>query len=159
MEGAYALAINNLGQAVGYAILNSGEDSDPYLWSDGDEVNLLPSSERLTEAYAINDNGKIVGGIRGTRSRAFSWINGTLKLLPTPFEDSFAHGINNKGFIVGFMDNEQGKSTAVMWRPDGTIKRLGAGPDSVAYAISDNRSVVGTVYGGKRKLSFGKTAS
>lgn len=79
---AYAYDINNVGQAVGFYVLNG---SLPFIWEEGDgmiDLNTLVDAKsflqpevhlRLLEATAINDAGQIVvnGVLIGGAERAF----------------------------------------------------------------------------------------
>jgi probable HAF family extracellular repeat protein len=104
----YARGINNNGDIVG--IITTGPQSQPssFLFSSSGVITILraPTSHSRTQAYAINDDGRVVGYVFDQQhSRGFSYFNGNYLLLndpnlpPTALVE--AHGINNAGSIVG----------------------------------------------------------
>jgi probable HAF family extracellular repeat protein len=95
-----AAAINDRGQVVGQA-----GDFCAFLWEKGTRKCL--GGGTTTD---INNKGQAVGGGGSFSSgggEAFLWINGTRKELGTLRDknnqkfDSFAHGINHRGQVVG----------------------------------------------------------
>jgi probable HAF family extracellular repeat protein len=112
--------INNRGQVVGFADMPGDVVSGvltpfplPYgfIWSEAQETQkILPlPGDTYTIAYAINDQGQVVGQSFGgpEGSRAFIWQNGKTydlnALIPagSPLYLVFAEGINNRGEITG----------------------------------------------------------
>jgi hypothetical protein len=105
--------MNERGDIVGRKLI-SGSQGFAFLAKAGGEVELLPTPPEWagSDAYAINDNGLIVGavssaGIASIGSRAAAWYpteNGYefvfLGALPT-HTHSTAVGVNNQGDIVG----------------------------------------------------------
>jgi probable HAF family extracellular repeat protein len=98
----------------------------------------------------LNDAAQVVGSALKSKadSRAFLWVNGTMKDLGTlGGSDSYASGINNKGQIVGRAATSSGTYTyhAFLWT-NGTMKDLGTlgGSDSYAYGINNKGQVVGS---------------
>jgi probable HAF family extracellular repeat protein len=75
-----AQGINNSDEVVGYSIMSETDEEHAFLYSDGvmrDLNSLIPKKSAwvLSRAYAINDNGHIVGvGIKGGHERAFLMV-------------------------------------------------------------------------------------
>jgi probable HAF family extracellular repeat protein len=120
-----ALAINDLGQVVGYSTLASG-DSHAFLWQAGtgmrDLGNLPNTASRTSAARAINDVGRVVGesytAFGDYQSHAFLWEEGAgMQDLGTPFDgdSSVAYGINSAGQIVGQSSAAGAQTHAVLW--------------------------------------------
>jgi probable HAF family extracellular repeat protein len=106
---AAAVALNNLGHAVGGAIGADG-DHRAVLWMDTSAVDLgtLPGGQ-FSNATDINDVGQIVGAASddGGGGAAVLWqdeqilnLNG-LVVPGSPWQLSAAVGINNGGQIIG----------------------------------------------------------
>jgi probable HAF family extracellular repeat protein len=107
-------AINNRGQVVGFSDLPNDDPNNPnfhaFFWSKASgkppqDLGVL-SGDSLSLAYAINDQGVIVGQSIGATSRAFIWENGQLidmnTLVPAGSPQLlFANDINDQGEIVG----------------------------------------------------------
>jgi probable HAF family extracellular repeat protein len=101
------------------------------------------------EARAINNNGQIVGSFAtgdiypfrdppAPLSHAFLYANGTMTDLGSGKAYSNAYGLNNKGQIVGYSENQpflyNGGEMSIV------------GEYGIAYAINDNRQVAGWCY-------------
>jgi probable HAF family extracellular repeat protein len=117
-DNSEAHAINDLGHVVGV------RDGRPFLWRDGQAIDLLPDGER-GDATDINDSDEIVGNRNG---RAFLWRAGVLTDLGTPPGgfNSFATGINDSGDIAGWSNTGLG-TRAFRWRA-GVMTDLGVIP-------------------------------
>ena len=102
---------------------------------------------KISEAYAINQSGVIVGLSNG---RAFRWQNGRMHPLPMPrgFTTATAFAINDRGQIAGSGVGQGGtffRSHALLWRGN-TVTDLGTLPgfgDTEAHGINDSGQVVG----------------
>jgi probable HAF family extracellular repeat protein len=113
---AYATAINNSGQVVGYKSVQSTDPDLEYspivavTWQDGvaKELDTLTStSDRSSEARDINDYGQIAGSSITTSgtNHAVVWENGVIKdLFPSDILSSDLSGINSFGHTVGQRD-------------------------------------------------------
>lgn len=143
-------AINNSSIAVGYTNFWQGFRS-PCAWGAG-----APSLSGVGTAFAINDNGQILGShdstegrvdVRPTGLRPFLYNNGTttdLSMLMTG-----ALGLNNNGLIVGYTTNGNGVQHAALYS-GGAVTDLNDLIDTnsgftlvSATAINDNDSIVG----------------
>jgi uncharacterized protein (TIGR03437 family) len=142
-----ALGINALGHVVGYASLENGKHH-AFLW-DGSGLRDLGVLAGANEsvAYAINDNGQIVGvssSLGEVTPRAFRWQNGTLTDIGT----FSPRAINKTGDVVGTLPVKRNGldwfEHACLWR-NGTLTNLGTlgGNNSYAYAINDAGWVAG----------------
>lgn len=113
-DWVFVTGINNRGQVVGswfgYQLYNRG-----FLWDP--RQGAIDLGEDF-QPEAINNAGEIVG--RQWTSPAFMDSNGDLTLLPLP--EAFrsygrATDINNRGVIVGYVDDQDWITHAVMWIP------------------------------------------
>jgi probable HAF family extracellular repeat protein len=122
-----AQAVNNHGQVVGYyGIVERG-----FIWDAGHGfMDLGDLGGDRTLAYAINDNGLVVG--QSGYNSAFLWQNGIMTDLA--FHDR-PRAINNSGQIVG------GGYGSFIW-DNGNLTYFG-GSSGTARAINDLGQVVG----------------
>jgi probable HAF family extracellular repeat protein/VCBS repeat-containing protein len=102
-----ALAINNIGQVVGYSYPSGISGlAHATIWNGTTPTDLGTLGGSRSVAYGINDAGQVVGDSytsANTASFAFIWNGGTmtaLGLLPGA-SGSDAYGINNAGQVVG----------------------------------------------------------
>ncbi len=98
--------INNLGVIVGSA--RRGDFFVAYQWENGTmrPLEVPQRYQEYSEAEAITDRGQIVGHVRSTTGleRAALWFiqdRAFHDLYPNDPWDSFAHGANSQGTIVG----------------------------------------------------------
>lgn len=171
-EASTVFGLNNAGDVVG--------GSGGYYWSyyypsratlwSGTAVDQIDVGSRWSTAYAINEQGAVVGiASQGDNSwdrmpaQAALWQNGTRTLLGTLGGNySLAYGINNGGTIVGWSQLTVGTSYydynlpvhAFIWE-QGTISDLGVlsgGTSSDAQDINDNGQIVGSADGNPQGL-------
>jgi probable HAF family extracellular repeat protein len=123
-----AVAINDMGRAVGAATLTGDEQFHAVVWSNDaiSDLGVLQGDE-VSFAQAVNSKGQVVGGssnIDYTNSRAFLWEDGgpmiDLNTLIPP--GATLHlvvpgTINDRGEIAGFGLDFGGNSHAVLLVP------------------------------------------
>lgn len=127
---AEAHGLNDRGQIVGLAELDSISEARAILWDDGEpvELGILPESNN-SAAYAINNAGQIVGGswdtIHGTPWRAILWEGDEMIPLDLPRGPwAIAVDINESGVITGWMGQSPREDGRVfIWR-DGVVEEL-----------------------------------
>lgn len=130
-----ALGINDRGQIVGESGFRDAEGR-PFFWSKGVMTDIGTLGGPTGFAIAINNKGQVVGGADTTKpdpsnpghvlAHAFIWTGGRTRDLGTiPGEPgSEAHGINNRGQIVGLAGGgADGKLHAILWQ-NGTAHAL-----------------------------------
>jgi len=141
-----AVAVSNSGQAVG----TSGGHA--FSWTvAGGMVDLGTLGGTQSDAYAVNENGQVVGVshyIVGVEDRhAFSWTasGGMIDLGTLGGIWSDARSVNGNGQIAGFSATANGEAHAFSWTEAGGMIDLGTlgGNYSAAMAINDNGTVVG----------------
>jgi len=118
---SWALGINNLGQVVGASDTASGE-RHAFRWTlEGGMQDLGTLGGALSEAYAVNDAGHVVGYSRtAVGDRAFLWTpgDGMRELDNGDGTRSWAFAINNAGQVAGashFPDLAFNEYHACLW--------------------------------------------
>jgi probable HAF family extracellular repeat protein len=106
-----ATGINNTGQVVGWGVTSS-YNGYAMLWNGTTPTILGTLGGQTTQAYAINNNGEVVGaGSPSTPPNSFHAIvwNGTTAIdlnnlvdLPSGYTLVLAKALNNAGQIVGY---------------------------------------------------------
>lgn len=129
-------AINNKGQAVGYANDNKGY-AHAFVYSNGMITELEKFAGSESVANDINDKGQIVGRVKYGSGRAFLCdSSGSMKNLNDLIDSSSgwtletATAINNLGQIVGYGENFAGKTHAYLLTPIGNCQSYQATPDT-----------------------------
>jgi probable HAF family extracellular repeat protein len=131
--------LNEAGWAIGEGRNSSGSE-DPFLLRG---TNTLFFSDGATGLVrALNDSGTIVG-YSGTGAYRYDTTNGFTWY--TPDKLAAALDINNKGEIVGFNQNEQGYTRAILLKEGAFVPlpSLG-GLHSQAVALNESGEIVGT---------------
>lgn len=118
-----------------------------YVVRDGVARRIDPSRRetRVAPAQGVNDAGQVVGSSRAADGswRAFLWQDGALRYLDTP-DGAGSHGlgINARGQVLAVHD----ALGAVVWEPDGTVRRLDpSGAGFRPLRIDDRGVAVGWV--------------
>ena len=141
-----AMAINNVGQTVGWSQTKSGQ-THAFSQHAGTMTDLGALSGGFSQAIDVNDAGVVVGysTLLSGAERAVRWQNGTKKSLGTlGGRNSEATGINQNGVIVGWSEIKSGDRHAFVYQ-NGVMKDIGTlgGKTSVAEDISNAGRVVG----------------
>jgi probable HAF family extracellular repeat protein len=147
-----AFAINNAGIVVGEVWNADEEILNAAYWSRGRLFRLPPLEDApISEAYAINDRGQIVGlsGPDWDYAHAVLW-----RMSPKPSvvdlgtlggNGSWATGINNRGDIVGQAQKANGDWRCALWDERG-ITDLGNFDDAPmcsALSVNNRGQIVG----------------
>lgn len=152
--------INNVGQIVGHSfILGPGGGSRGWIYENGNLTDLGTLGGNRSSAYAINDEGQVVGWAQTDNPEsyevhAFIWDDGVmtdLGVLPDETESS-AVDINEIGQVCGVSSHTSPiypfptYLTACLWDNDNIInigKLPGYTRNSAAGGINDQGQVVG----------------
>jgi len=133
-------AINNNGDIVGCGFRDGAMGA--FLYRDGVFTDISPVGAVDSRAMDINDAGQVVMTViftwePGWTRWGYLWQQGTLTEVCGA--DTVAHGINNKGQVVGCHAGR-----AFIWQA-GAFTDIGTlgGTHSDAYAINDRGVVVG----------------
>jgi len=118
---------------------------------DGYDVDLGTLGGASTLAYALNDNGDVVGASQTAAGEwhAFVWKNGVMRDLGLPYLSSKAQAITNSGVISGIVSAQAGEERSRVFRWDaGTLTELGSvyeydGPDIRVVSMT-GRDVLAT---------------
>jgi probable HAF family extracellular repeat protein len=133
-DNSMACDINNSGTVVG-RYTNFPEKA--FIWDKTNGMRPLQDDNYRSEAWSINDKGKIGGfsGATGNSLVASYWdADGSLHHLATGY--SFVRGINN----LGQMGGGSGSQIA-FWENDNTMQLVGTGQ---AHGINDLGWLVGS---------------
>jgi probable HAF family extracellular repeat protein len=167
-----ALGVNRYGEVVGEAATESGAQHAFHWTQNGgmQDLGTLDGGSISSVAYAINDNGVIVGSSTGPDNLpvAVFWQGGQIHCLgilsagrcqgyPTYPEQSAANGINNVGQAVGFSTSGPNYPLhAVLWTAGGA-QDLGILPDSQLCAgvgVNNSGEVAGWCAIGRLHQAF-----
>jgi probable HAF family extracellular repeat protein len=103
---ALAYALNNQGQVVGQATLDSDQEDHPFIWEQGKMKDLGTLGGTYGYASWLNDLGEVVGGATNKGDQAilaFHWKNDKMTNLGTLPGNacSVSDAINSSGQVVG----------------------------------------------------------
>jgi probable HAF family extracellular repeat protein len=166
---AVAHDINNSNQIVGAS--SNGQATRPFLHQNGSMVDLgtlAGTSNSIGRAWAINNNGVVIGVTRNTSnvSQATRWVvNGAggydlvnLTSLGDGTLFSEAFGINNNGWIVGrSFTTGSSNDRAFLWRESSGILDLGLLP-TLAHSRANEVNALGQVVGYASQFAGNPTA-
>jgi probable HAF family extracellular repeat protein len=165
-----ATKVNDSGEVSGYSYIFSNtitQSFHAFRWKDlngngqsdsGEMINLgVLGSDRNSYAYDLNNNGLIVGASEtGTASnnisRAFIWssADGIMRdlnvVVPgTGWTFQEAHGINNRGQIVGTGLNPDGKVHAFLLTPTVSVSSVsGSGTYNGTATLTATLTIAGS---------------
>ena len=157
-----AYGINDIGQAVGMAQLDSGL-IHAFVYRNGTMADLGTFGGPYSGAGGINDSGQVVGyaDIDSNSSHAFLDSSGIMTDLGTlGGPDSAANGINASGQVVGYANISSNSSHAFFYTTGTGLLDLNSliSPSSgwtltTATAINDNGWIVGNgFYNGTSRM-------
>ncbi len=174
-----AFAVNNVGQAVGWAHYTDSGPNHAVLWTRTptgwmiEDLGVLPG-DHATAAYGINDRGQVVGSSTPQQGcgHAVLWSTTDGKKTAMRALEAVdgcsleAQAINNQGQVVGRSNTRSGLN-ATMWSlaADGStasIKDLGklsGNAGSLGMGVSGNIGGVTQVAGWSRPSSGGLRAT
>jgi probable HAF family extracellular repeat protein len=152
---SYAAQVNAAGQVVGHAD-NEDSASRAFLWQNGTMKDLGALAGNLSCAFAINDQGHIVGFTNAQEGdklptgeivvgiHPFLWKSGKMTDIQHSKPDQVswsAYAVNNRGQVAGTATIQFGGTHAVIWQ-NGKFTDLG-GEQATAFAINDSGQVAG----------------
>jgi probable HAF family extracellular repeat protein len=156
------LSLATLGSALG--------QSHAFLWDPSTGIRDLGTLGGDSFAYAVNDNGTVVGVYLPNDGRfyyhGFVWTEATGMVdigVPgggdSDTAEVFCFAINNAGNVVGSARQVDGRQVAFFWSPTDGFTALGdiftnADNGNVAYAINDLNQVTGNVVVNKRGIIY-----
>ena len=131
------------------------------------DLGALPADQGVSQAYAINNSGQVVGA--GSGGGGASWIwdqhNGIRSLGAFPGGDgnTRATAINDAGVVVGFAEIEIDPGSFVtqgfFWTATAGMEPIpGVGQQSDVFGINNPGAIVGGFAGVSGNGFFGKTA-
>ncbi len=129
-------AVNDSGQVVGY-YMQMEHDWHAFLYTPGvGSIDIGTIGGDRAIARDINNHGWVVGESLpsvGTGRAFVRPATGGMQVLPTPAgtQASFAYGINDNGWIAGFITYGDGSESIALWTPvvpePSSLMALGAG--------------------------------
>ena len=158
----FATAINNQGQIAGYveASPDTGEPAQAFFYNNGKMRGLGRLGGNHSRAYALNDDGQVVGESATDRHDAhgnvithpFLWKRGSKMIDLGSLGGTYgeAYGINRQGQVVGTATGSDDHDHAFLWQRRtlsdlNTLIPPGSGWFlSEAHAINDRGQIVGT---------------
>lgn len=116
-SGSYARAVNGSGQVVGGWNTEDYTTNNIFIWEDGVATNLGNMGGYNIWANDINESGEFVGGAEdfGSRTTPYVYKDGSFVLLPDLGNGGEAIGINDDGWIAGYVIAPGGSRYAAYW--------------------------------------------
>ena len=149
-QSSLAKGINSAGTIVGYVVTSSFNASRAFVWTSAGGMKALQGlGGSGAIAFAINDNGVIVGEAsdQNDQIHAVKWnAAGVITDINPVGGAGQATAINNAGDIAGFNFPQGGNGEhAWLWRANGTQQDLGTlgGQRAFGYGINSGVTVVG----------------
>jgi len=149
--GHSTVAMNNLGHVTG-TLQTGGDSRRSFVWTPETGMQVLPQPAGISDVRAsdINDHGHICGrlSLNGNGYRPFVWDgqNYTVIAIPDWANLAEANGINNRGQVVGMVQNNLTEPThAFVWEA-GQFTDLGEFAGDYAYfakSVSEAGRIVG----------------
>ena len=149
LRAATARAINNAGQIVGYSDYQDGS-TEAFIWNNG-SMSPLGRLGSTSYAFAVNASGEAAGWgqLSNGAARAYRYSNGAVQnlgiILASPFDGSYAYGMNDAGLVVGSGTYGSTTDTHAALFNGGAVQDLGTlgGTRSRAWAINGANQIVG----------------
>jgi len=132
------VGLNDHGFAIGIAINRRTTQRQGFTFSDG-KVTLLSGAH--SRPFAVNNSGQIAGESQvagATKSAAVIWDGAKV----TPLGDccaSVAHGIDNRGLVMGNIYDKSGRYQAFVWDETHGLRRIGPN-DSFSATLAMNQA-------------------
>ena len=143
-NSSYVTGINSAGQLVGVSYVSSGLGAYPFLYANGQMINLGTLGGTYGSAAAINNIGQVTGGSKTSSGalQAFLYSHGQMTSLSTSFSSGV--GINDAG-QVAVQEYGSGNSSRAFLYTNGQPRDLGTLGGTYAYpsAINNRGQVVG----------------
>lgn len=150
--------VNNRGQVVGeyWEDTNPYSNSSPFLWQDGQAVELPPVGDMGNAATHINDRGQVIidsrGGFlpdNGVVGTPVLWEDGNT----IPIADGDPVDLNENGEVLVTGQVSGGRGAARIWR-DGRITATVLPPDGGNYINPTDLSETGSIAGEARYTMY-----
>lgn len=117
----HGLALNNRDHIVGQ-VFDTNAHSRPFLWRDGEFVELGSLGGSRASATAVNDAGTVIGwavpkggGLRNARAFVWTEAGGLTDIGTLGGRTSRAYGVNERGQVVGYSATSAGGFAAFIW--------------------------------------------
>jgi probable HAF family extracellular repeat protein len=145
---SYARGINDAGQVVGDATIDSGAGSitHAFLWQNGTMTRLDGPNDPPSIAYAINNAGQVLIQSSGNTIGTYIWQNGAKQDVQGLGFDAHGYAINDKGHVAGESRSSNGSLEHPFVNKNGVVTDLGllpGGDRGRAWAINNLGSIVG----------------
>ena len=148
-ESNLAVAINDLGQVAGTAIIGADLVAQAFLWTNGTKEWLLGEDATVQSvASDVNAFGIVAGAVIDPGGPAI-WSNGTLVRLGSPFTEGGGAtiAVNDHGRILGTHRHTGGRIDGLVWSDaldaTPTVLAAAAGLSALPADISNAGVIVG----------------